>query len=145
MSWIFIIFFFSVAFNQENNVSFQEKTDFQKNIDLINNCYEKKKEFIIILKNGEKYKVTEVVEIDEQKRTCKFNILNNKLSGSIFHKKNISKVSNYKDSGKNPSMIREFDLEDIVLVELINYDKQIKEIKIYSFIVVGMYLVFSAF
>ena len=35
--------------------------------------------------------------------------------------------------------------EDILMVESISYQKQMKEIRNYTFIVIGMYLIFSVF
>ena len=107
--------------------------------------YKNKKEFILILKNGEKYKISEVLHISDNQDNYKVNILNNKLSRPIFYKNNISEVSSYKDYSKGPSIIIDVKLEDILSIESINYDSQIREIRIYSFIILGMYLVFSAF
>jgi len=145
MSLIFIIFIFiSFIFNQDDD------SLVQLNKDLISNYYESKKEFILILKNGEKYKVSEILQIDEKEEKCKLNILNNKLSRPLFYKKNISRLSDYElgdyeKFNRDASMAMEIKIEDILSIQAINYDAQIREIKIYSFIILGIYLVFSAF
>jgi hypothetical protein len=117
----------------------------KKKKDLMISYHQNKKEFILVLKNGEKYKISEVLNVNHEEESYDLNILNNKLSKSFFYKKNISKVSSYKNSYKGASMVMNIKLEDIMSIESINYDAQIKEVRIYTFIILGMYLVFSAF
>ena len=115
-----------------------------ENKEIILNAYKKNKEFFLVLKNGEKYRVTQVIDIDED--LYKFNILKNRFGGNIFYKNNISRRSSYEDNINNiPKIIIEVNYEDILLVEPINYDKEIKEIRNYTFLIVGMYLVLSVF
>ena len=137
MKLIFIIFYFMYFVFSES--------EYKNNQELMNSYYKNKKEFILSLKNGEKYRISEVLYIDDNQKNYQVNILNNRLSKPIFYKNNISKVSSYKNYGKSPSIIMDVKLEDILSIESINYDSQIKEIRIYSFIILGMYLVFSAF
>ena len=104
----------------------------------------KKLEFFLILKNGEKYRVTEVISIDDNQ--YKFNILKNRVMGNIFYKNNISRRSSYKDNINNiPKVIIEVNADDILLVEPINYNKEFKEIRNYTFLIVGMYIILSTF
>ena len=138
---IFVCFLFSDGSKSINDIEFSKK----RKQDLMRSYYNNKKEFILVLNNGEKYKISEVLDIDDIEKSYNLNILNKKFSGSIFYKKNISKVSNYKDSSRGASIIMNIKLEDISSIESIDYDSQIKEIRIYTFIVLGMYLVFSAF
>ena len=105
--------------------------------------YKNKQEFIIVLRTGEKYRITEVTDINGD--NYKFNILDNKLSKNIFYKNNISKISNYKNNFQDSKIIMDTKLEDIVFIESIKYDKQIKEIRIYSLIILGMYFMLSGF
>ena len=141
VSMIFICFLFSDGSKSINDIEFSKK----KKQDLMRSYYNNKKEFILVLNNGEKYKISEVLDIDDIEESYNLNILNKKFSGSIFYKKNISKVSNYNDYSKGASIIMNIKLEDISSIESIDYDSQIREIRIYTFIVLGMYLVFSAF
>ena len=144
MRLIFIIFICLLVSDESNSIN---KVEFSKKNkqDLMRSYYYNKKEFILVLKNGEKYKISEVLNIDDVEESYDLNILNKKFSKSGFYIKNISKVSNYKDSSKGPSIIMNIKLEDILSIELINYDSQIREIRVYTFIVLGMYLIFSAF
>ena len=141
VSIIFICFLFSDDSKSINDIEFSKK----KKQDLMRSYYNNKKEFILVLNNGERYKISEVLGIDNIEESYDLNILNKKFSGSIFYKKNISKVSNYKDFSKQASITMNINLEDIASIESINYDSQIREIRIYTFVVLGMYLVFSAF
>jgi len=121
-----------------------ESPNSNKNRDVIINAYEKNKEFFLILKNGEKYRVTEVISIDDNQ--YKFNILKNRVMGNIFYKNNISRRSSYKDNINNiPKVIIEVNADDILLVEPINYNKEFKEIRNYTFLIVGMYIILSTF
>ena len=121
-----------------------ESPNSNKNRDIIINAYEKNKEFFLILKNGEKYRVTEVISIDDNQ--YKFNILKNRVMGNIFYKNNISRRSSYKDNINNiPKVIIEVNSDDILLVEPINYNKEFKEIRNYTFLIVGMYIILSTF
>tara|TARA_B100002052_G_scaffold299018_1_gene334756 strand:+ start:1825 stop:2256 length:432 start_codon:yes stop_codon:yes gene_type:complete len=121
-----------------------ESPNSNKNRDIIINAYEKNKEFFLILKNGEKYRVTEVISIDDNQ--YKFNILKNRVMGNIFYKNNISRRSSYKDNINNiPKVIIEVNADDILLVEPINYNKEFKEIRNYTFLIVGMYIILSTF
>ena len=138
---IFICFLFSDGSKLINDIEFSKKNK----QDLMRSYYNNKKEFILVLNNGEKYKISEVLDIDDIEESYNLNILNKKFSESIFYKKNISKVSNYKDFSKGASITMNIKLEDISSIESINYDSQIREIRIYTFVVLGMYLVFSAF
>tara|TARA_B000000557_G_C20598568_1_gene368682 strand:- start:4 stop:438 length:435 start_codon:yes stop_codon:yes gene_type:complete len=114
--------------------------------DIIHNFIEKannqKKEFIITLKDGEKFRVSEVLSIDGN--TYQFNILANKMSRNIFYKNNISRRSNYYNS-QNSKVVVEVNLNDILSVEKISYINEFKEIRNYTLIVVGMYFIFSVF
>ena len=141
VSMIFVCFLFSEGSKSINDIEFSKK----KKQDLMRSYYNNKKEFILVLKNGEKYKIAEVLDIDDIEESYNLNILNKKFSESIFYKKNISKVSNYKDFSKGASITMNIKLEDISSIESINYDSQIREVRIYTFIILGMYLVFSAF
>tara|TARA_Y100001970_G_scaffold117820_1_gene146406 strand:+ start:144 stop:569 length:426 start_codon:yes stop_codon:yes gene_type:complete len=109
---------------------------------MISEAYKKNKEFILVLKNGEKYRVSEVININDD--SYQFNILQDRLSGNIFYKNNISKRSDY-NYGNSSKMIMDVKSEDILMIESISYQKQMKEIRNYTFIVVGMYLIFSVF
>ena len=121
-----------------------KNSDSNKNRELIINAYEKNKEFFLILKNGEKYRVTQVISIDDNR--YEFNILKNRIMGNIFYKNNISRRSSYKDNINDiPKGIIEVNADDILLVEPINYDKEFKEIRNYTFLIVGMYIILSAF
>ena len=139
------IIFINFIFNQDSEIENGLIGEYQENKALINSYYKNKKEFMLILKNGNKYKISEVLSIDEKNETYQFNILNTRFSNPTFHKKNISKVSNYTESSKGASMLMKVHLKDILLVESVNYDSEIREAKIYSLIIIGMYLVFSAF
>lgn len=114
--------------------------------DIIHNFIEKannqKKEFIITLKDGEKFRVSEVLSIDGN--IYQFNILANKMSRNIFYKNNISRRSNYYNS-QNSKVVVEVNLNDILSVEKISYINEFKEIRNYTLIVVGMYFIFSVF
>ena len=145
MKLIFIIFYFICFVFSESESINKLESDYENNQELMNSYYKNKKEFILSLKNGEKYRISEVLYIDDNQKNYQVNILNNRLSKPIFYKNNISKVSSYKNYGKSPSIIMDVKLEDILSIESINYDSQIREIRIYSVIVLGMYLVFSAF
>ena len=144
MRLIFIIFICLLVSDESNSMNEVEFSKKNKQ-DLMRSYYNNKKEFILVLKNGERYKISEVLNIDDVEESYDLNILNKKFSKSGFYIKNISKVSNYKDSSKGPSIIMNIKLEDILSIELINYDSQIREIRVYTFIVLGMYLIFSAF
>ena len=108
----------------------------------IEKASDKKKEFIITLKDGEKFRVSEVLSIDGN--TYQFNILANKMSRNIFYKNNISRRSNYYNS-QNSKVVVEVNLNDILSVEKISYINEFKEIRNYTLIVVGMYFIFSVF
>tara|TARA_B100000131_G_C17856235_1_gene508060 strand:- start:263 stop:664 length:402 start_codon:yes stop_codon:yes gene_type:complete len=113
------------------------------NKDLIYQYYKKKQEFIVSLKTGEKYKVAEIVSIEEN--SFKANILKNRLSNNVFYKNNISKRSDYNIEKGNSKMIIDIKFDQIVLIESIDYSNQIREVRNYSFIILGMYFVFSVF
>ena len=108
----------------------------------IEKASDKKKEFIITLKDGEKFRVSEVLSIE--RNTYQFNILANKMSRNIFYKNNISRRSNYYNS-QNSKVVVEVNLNDILSVEKISYINEFKEIRNYTLIVVGMYFIFSVF
>tara|TARA_B100001029_G_C15054835_1_gene453563 strand:- start:591 stop:1031 length:441 start_codon:yes stop_codon:yes gene_type:complete len=145
MKLIFVTFYFVCFVFSESESINKLESNYEDNQELMSAYYENKKEFILSLKNGEKYRISEVIYIDDSQKNYKVNILNNRLSKSVFYKNNISKVSSYKDYSKSPSIVMDVKLEDILSIESINYDSQIREIRIYSFIILGMYLVFSAF
>tara|TARA_Y100001970_G_C14103091_1_gene786589 strand:- start:750 stop:1178 length:429 start_codon:yes stop_codon:yes gene_type:complete len=113
------------------------------NKDLIYQYYKKKQEFIVSLKTGEKYKVAEIISIEEN--SFKANILKNRLSNNVFYKNNISKRSDYNIEKGNSKMIIDIKFDQIVLIESIDYSNQIREVRNYSFIILGMYFVFSVF
>mgnify|MGYP001419634824 CR=1 FL=1 len=138
---VYICFLFGDNSDLANNFELSKK----KKQDLMRSYYQNKKEFILLLNNGEKYKISEVLNINQLDESYDLNILNKKFSETVFYKKNISKVSSYKDYHKRASIIMNVELEDIMSIESINYDAQIKEARIYTFIILGMYLVFSAF
>ena len=145
MKLIFIIFYFiCIVFSQSKSID-KFESSYKNNQELMIAYYKNKKEFILILKNGEKYKISKVLYIDDNQKSYKVNILSNKLSKPTFYRNNISRVSSFKDYSKGASMTMDVELEDILSIESINYDSQIKEIRVYSFIILGMYLVFSAF
>ena len=134
----------SLAFSIDNSSSSDTlKVNEEYIRDSINSYYKNKQEFIIVLRTGEKYRITEVTDINGD--NYKFNILDNKLSKNIFYKNNISKISNYKNNFQDSKIIMDTKLEDIVFIESIKYDKQIKEIRIYSLIILGMYFMLSGF
>ena len=145
MKLIFIIFYFICIFVGQSKSIDKFESSYKNNQELMNAYYKNKKEFILILKNGEKYKISKVLYIDDNQKSYKVNILSNKLSKPTFYRNNISRVSSFKDYSKGASMTMDVELEDILSIESINYDSQIKEIRVYSFIILGMYLVFSAF
>ena len=128
-----IIFFGSILFSNDINYN-MEDIDENDNKKLLDQYYNKKKEFIIILKTGEKYKVSEIISVEGD--NYKLNILNKRLSENILYENNMN---------QNSKLIKEVKLSNVLMVESINYDKQIKEIRNYSFIIIGMYLIFSAF
>ena len=145
MKLLFMIFYFiCVVFSQSKSID-KFESSYEDNQELMNTYYKNKKEFILILKNGEKYKISKVLYIDDNQTSYKVNILNNKLSKPTFYRNNISRVSSFKDYSKGASMTMDVELEDILSIESINYDSQIREIRIYSLIILGMYSVFSAF
>jgi len=145
MKLIFIIFYFICIFVGQSKSIDKFESSYKNNQELMNAYYKNKKEFILILKNGEKYKISKVLYIDDNQKSYKVNILSNKLSKPTFYRNNISRVSSFKDYSKGASITMDVELEDILSIESINYDSQIKEIRVYSFIILGMYLVFSAF
>ena len=130
------LFLSSLIFSKQNQLDYEEIKEFILDAD------KKNKEFILVLKSGEKYKVSEVVSIDDD--SYEFNILQDRLSGSVFYKNNISKRSNY-NYGNTSKFVINIELDQILMVENITYKKQIKEIRNYTFIVLGMYLIFSVF
>ena len=142
---IIIIFLVSLLFS--NNIGDLQdssvEVDEDQNRKLIHKYYSKNKEFILVLKTGEKYKISSVISIDGD--NYQFNILKKRLSGNIFYKNNISKKSDYKNVDQNSKMIMDVKLNEILLIESINYDRQIKEIRNYTFFILGMYLILSVF
>jgi len=137
------VFFLIIMFISTFLISNQNQTiDQDLHKEMILEAYKKNKEFILVLKNGEKYRVSEVININDN--SYQFNILQDRLSGSIFYKNNISKRSDY-NYGNSSKIIMDVKSEDILTVESISYQKQMKEIRNYTFIVIGMYLIFSVF
>ena len=98
----------------------QNKIDYEQNRKLILEAYEKNKEFIVVLQNGDKYRVSEVISITDD--TYQFNILQDRLSGNIFYKNNISKRSDY-NYGNNSKMVINIKAEDILMIESITYEE----------------------
>ncbi len=135
-----IIAIFCIGYSSESADSILE--DEIKIHNFIQESQQKKKEFIVTLKNGEKFKVSEVLAIEEG--SYQFNILENKMSKSIFYKNNISRRSNYVQN-RSSKVVVKVDLKDIFLVEKISYVNEIKEIRNYTILVVVMYLIFSVF
>tara|TARA_B100001287_G_C22662740_1_gene521225 strand:+ start:533 stop:961 length:429 start_codon:yes stop_codon:yes gene_type:complete len=135
-----IIAIFCIGYSSESADSMLE--DEIKIHNFIQESQQKKKEFIVTLKNGEKFKVSEVLAIEEG--SYQFNILENKMSKSIFYKNNISRRSNYVQNHSSKVVVK-VDLKDIFLVEKISYVNEIKEIRNYTILVVVMYLIFSVF
>ena len=135
-----IIAIFCIGYSSESADSILE--DEIKIHNFIQESQQKKKEFIVTLKNGEKFKVSEVLAIEEG--SYQFNILENKMSKSIFYKNNISRRSNYVQNHSSKVVVK-VDLKDIFLVEKISYVNEIKEIRNYTILVVAMYLIFSVF
>ena len=119
------------------------EVDEEYNRELIHKYYKQNKEFILVLKTGEKYKISSVISIGED--SYQFNILKKRLSENIFYKNNISKKSSYKNMDQNAKIIIDVELSEILLVESVNYDKQIKEIRNYTFFILGVYLILSVF
>ena len=137
------VFFLIIMFISTFLISNQNQTiDQDLHKEMILEAYKKNKEFILVLKNGEKYRVSEVININDNR--YQINILQDRLSGSIFYKYNISKRSDY-NYGNSSKIIMDVKSEDILTVESISYQKQMKEIRNYTFIVIGMYLIFSVF
>ena len=130
------LFLSSLIFTTQNQLDYEQIKEFILDAD------KKNKEFILILKSGEKYRVSEVVSIGDD--AYEFNILQDRLSGSVFYKNNISKRSNY-NYGNSSKFVISIESNQILMVENITYTKQIKEIRNYTFIVLGMYLIFSVF
>ena len=130
------LFLSSLIFSKQNQLDYEEIKEFILDAD------KKNKEFILVLKSGEKYRVSEVVSIGDD--AYEFNILQDRLSGSVFYKNNISKRSNY-NYGNTSKFVINIESNQILMVENITYTKQIKEIRNYTFIVLGMYLIFSVF
>ena len=135
-----VIAILSLTFSVDtSDILYLEKDRIHNFIEKANN---QKKEFIITLKDGEKFRVSEVLSIDGN--TYQFNILANKMSRNIFYKNNISRRSNYYNS-QNSKVVVEVNLNDILSVEKISYINEFKEIRNYTLIVVGMYFIFSVF
>tara|TARA_B100001769_G_C22072423_1_gene577282 strand:+ start:816 stop:1238 length:423 start_codon:yes stop_codon:yes gene_type:complete len=130
------LFLSSLIFTNQNQLDYEQIKEFILDAD------KKNKEFILVLKSGEKYRVSEVVSIGDD--AYEFNILQDRLSGSVFYKNNISKRSNY-NYGNTSKFVINIESNQILMVENITYTKQIKEIRNYTFIVLGMYLIFSVF
>ena len=130
------LFLSSLIFTTQNQLDYEQIKEFILDAD------KKNKEFILVLKSGEKYRVSEVVSIGDD--AYEFNILQDRLSGSVFYKNNISKRSNY-NYGNTSKFVINIESNQILMVENITYTKQIKEIRNYTFIVLGMYLIFSVF
>lgn len=136
----FVLAILSLTFSVDtSDILYLEKDRIHNFIEKANN---QKKEFIITLKDGEKFRVSEVLSIDGN--TYQFNILANKMSRNIFYKNNISRRSNYYNS-QNSKVVVEVNLNDILSVEKISYINEFKEIRNYTLIVVGMYFIFSVF
>lgn len=136
----FIIAILSLGFSSEYLDVLSE--DEIKIHNFIQESHDQKKEFIITLKSGEKFKVSEVLVIDEG--SYQFNILENKRSKNIFYKNNISRRSNYVQNHSSKVVI-EVDIKNIFSVEKISYANELKEIRNYTILVVVMYLIFSVF
>ena len=130
------LFLLSLIFTTQNQLDYEQIKEFILDAD------KKNKEFILVLKSGEKYRVSEVVSVGDD--AYEFNILQDRLSGSVFYKNNISKRSNY-NYGNTSKFVINIESNQILMVENITYTKQIKEIRNYTFIVLGMYLIFSVF
>tara|TARA_Y100000996_G_C22529267_1_gene645825 strand:- start:1387 stop:1809 length:423 start_codon:yes stop_codon:yes gene_type:complete len=130
------LFLSSLIFTTQNQLDYEQIKEFILDAD------KKNKEFILVLKSGEKYRVSEVVSVGDD--AYEFNILQDRLSGSVFYKNNISKRSNY-NYGNTSKFVINIESNQILMVENITYTKQIKEIRNYTFIVLGMYLIFSVF
>lgn len=130
------LFLSSLIFTNQNQLDYEQIKEFILDAD------KKNKEFILVLKSGEKYRVSEVVSVGDD--AYEFNILQDRLSGSVFYKNNISKRSNY-NYGNTSKFVINIESNQILMVENITYTKQIKEIRNYTFIVLGMYLIFSVF
>tara|TARA_Y100001970_G_scaffold292605_1_gene434638 strand:+ start:2761 stop:3186 length:426 start_codon:yes stop_codon:yes gene_type:complete len=137
-SILLITFFLSVFLGSNEN----KIADYEQNRELILEAYKKNKEFILTLKSGQKYRVSEVVSINDE--SYQFNILKDRSSGNVFYKNNISKRSDY-NYGNSSKIIIDVNANEILIVENITYQKQIKEIRNYTFIVIGMYLILSVF
>ena len=136
----FVLAILSLTFSVDtSDILYLEK---DKIHNFIEKASDKKKEFIITLKDGEKFRVSEVLSIE--RNTYQFNILANKMSRNIFYKNNISRRSNYYNS-QNSKVVVEVNLNDILSVEKISYINEFKEIRNYTLIVVGMYFIFSVF
>tara|TARA_B100001057_G_C22684127_1_gene884980 strand:+ start:302 stop:724 length:423 start_codon:yes stop_codon:yes gene_type:complete len=135
-----IIAIFCLGYSSESTGALSK--DEMKIHNFIRESQQKKKEFIVTLRNGEKFKVSEVLAVDEG--SYQFNILENKMSKSIFYKNNISRRSNYAQNHSSKVVVK-VDLKDIFLVEKISYVNEIKEIRNYTILVVVMYLIFSVF
>ena len=136
----FVLAILSLTFSVDtSDILYLEKDRIHNFIEKANN---QKKEFIITLKDGEKFRVSEVLSIDGN--TYQFNILANKMSRNIFYKNNISRRSNYYNS-QNSKVVVEVNLNDILSVEKISYINEFKEIRNYTLIVVGMYFISSVF
>ena len=136
----FVLAILSLTFSVDtSDILYLEK---DKIHNFIEKASDKKKEFIITLKDGEKFRVSEVLSIE--RNTYQFNILANKMSRNIFYKNNISRRSNYYNS-QNSTVVVEVNLNDILSVEKISYINEFKEIRNYTLIVVGMYFIFSVF
>ena len=91
---IIIIFLVGLLFSNNTEVlqNSSIKVDEGENRKLIHKYYNKNKEFIIVLKTGEKYKVSSVVSIDGD--NYQFNILKKRLSGNIFYRRALDRSYN---------------------------------------------------
>ena len=137
-----VFFLISMLISVLSASSQNQIIDEDYNRQLILEAYKKNKEFILVLKNGEKYRVSEVINISSD--SYEFNILKDRLSGNLLSNNNISKRSNH-DYSNSSKMIINVKVDDILSIKNITYEKQIKEIRNYTFIVLGMYLIFSIF
>jgi len=137
-----VFFLISMLISVLSASSQNQIIDEDYNRQLILEAYKKNKEFILVLKNGEKYRVSEVIDISSD--SYEFNILKDRLSGNLLSNNNISKRSNH-DYNNSSKMIINVKVDDILSIKNITYEKQIKEIRNYTFIVLGMYLIFSIF
>jgi len=111
---------------------------------LLHQFYKNKKEFFVQLKSGDKYKVSEVIELEEG--NVKVNILTGNIMNNTFTSNNISKHSDFYYSEKlNPKYLLTISIEDIIFLETISYEEDLKNIRDYTLLIFSFILMLDTF